>query len=148
MAVSETVEPGRAEVRYDSCQVRASSACTAAYVAAEVVRAGGFVIRAAGLLGEIAQCRRREVRPGDPDRVDRGARLVRGVDGIAERMQARDVLAVGHDDDRATGPLVVREPVGGDRDRVVERGSGLGVDGDAAELVAGGRRGRPRGRSG
>ena len=51
-------------------------------------------------------------------------------------MQARDVVAVGDDDDRAARPVVLAEIVRRGDDRVVQRGACLAVDGHARELVA------------
>ncbi len=61
---------------------------------------------------------------------------LRRSDGVAERAAARDVGTVGDDDDRPARPVILRQPVGGEHDRVVERRSGLGIDGEVGDLVA------------
>ncbi len=76
--------------------------------------------------------------------------LVRGCDGVGERMRARDVRAVGDDDDCPSRAVVLRQPLGGEDDGVVQRRPGFGIDGEVGDLVARLGRGRsePRQRDG
>ena len=86
------------------------------------------------------------VRAADDDRVDERTGLPRRRHRLIKRGRARDVLAIGEQDDYACAAHFLRQHRGGEGESVVERRSGLGVHGHRAQrVVRVDRRGRKAG---
>ena len=114
--------PGSSELVLERAVDRRKLACTRC-----------LPIRSTRLGRNLAQLVRGERRAADSDRVDGGARELSGSDRLTERVEARDVFAVGDHDDRSAGTAAVAELVGGIGDRVVQRCPALRVDRDVRQ---------------
>jgi hypothetical protein len=92
------------------------------------IRRGSSTVAATGLLRQRAKRAGLELRPVDSDRVDERIGTESRVDRIGKVRLARDVAAVGDEEDHAPAGLLATELPGGGDDRIEERGAGLRID--------------------